>query len=740
MKKLSSIKFFSFLASFFLGLVLTGTAFGFTNNKLNTPLVSGGGVSGFTLQISPKSNLVTYSVNSVSQGEKNIEVFSVPIAGGKAPTKLSPLLSVPDDGSISISDNTISPDGNRVIFEISRFNSNPGSDGSFPEFSIYSTPIDGSTDPVKLNVPVDPPTFSPIFDISISRDSNWVVYRTVMPPFFNGSLTSIPIDGSRMPIKLAESSGQISPDSSRVVYTKDSGLFSIAIDGSSMPVRLVASQDLGGEDVQINDINFTPDGSRVVFTAFGAPTPSQTIYSVPVNGSAAPIKLNTADGRHVGSVLITQDGSRVVYLSGQSAPLGQDEPFTGPKPNALYTAPVDGSAKPVKLTLPFPDSSFGVTDFIISPDGKRAAYETDIFHGDKSELNSVLLDGSAMPIKLNSSFSLGFITDLTITPDNKWLVFRARLKKASNRELYSVPIEGGMQPILLNPPNPSGDEIIFSPQFSSNGSRVVFSAELETDGVRELYSVPIDGSVIPVKLNAPLVSGGNVDVFDTFKVSLDDNYVVYTADQDIDEVKELYSTPLVFDVDIKDIIYIINHFPEEDLDVGSRGPLIASLEKIENLACAGNLSEAINQLQEFKMSVEAQGQNIKKTSADIINAGADYSLTLWKSVNNQELNTPAFDFIVDNNKLIDLINGLPNGDLADNSKSNLVAMLELAEYEAVNSKIGAAIQKLQTFKNEVEMLRDNGVNSATADNLISNADNLINHLNAMLLNVQACST
>ncbi len=140
------------------------------------------------------------------------------------------------------------------------------------------------------------------------------------------------------------------------------------------------------------------------------------------------------------------------------------------------------------------------------------------------------------------------------------------------------------------------------------------------------------------------------------------------------------------------------------------------------------------------MSVEAQGQNIKKTSADIINAGADYSLTLWKSVNNQNLNVPAFDFIVDNSKLIDLINGLPNGDLADNSKSSLLAMLELAEYEAINSKIGAAIQQLQTFKNETEILRDNGVNSTTANNLIADANNLINHLNAMSLNVQACST
>jgi hypothetical protein len=87
-----------------------------------------------------------------------------------------------------------------------------------------------------------------------------------------------------------------------------------------------------------------------------------------------------------------------------------------------------------------------------------------------------------------------------------------------------------------------------------------------------------------------------------------------------------------------------------------------------------------------------------------------------------------------------LINGLPSGDSADNSKSSLIAMLESAEYEAVNSNIGVAIQKLQTFKSEIETLRDNGVNSTTADDLIADANNLINHLNAMLLNVQACST
>lgn len=56
-------------------------------------------------------------------------------------------------------------------------------------------------------------------------------------------------------------------------------------------------------------------------------------------------------------------------------------------------------------------------------------------------------------------------------------------------------------------------------------------------GTFELYGVPLAGGD-SVKLNAPLVTGG--DVYD-FQFSPNSNWIIYRADQDIDEVCELFS-------------------------------------------------------------------------------------------------------------------------------------------------------------------------------------------------------
>jgi hypothetical protein len=59
--------------------------------------------------------------------------------------------------------------------------------------------------------------------------------------------------------------------------------------------------------------------------------------------------------------------------------------------------------------------------------------------------------------------------------------------------------------------------------------------------VFELYAVPIVGGLVE-KLNGSLVSGGDVT---EWRISPDSRRVVYRADQDADEVFELYSVDLV---------------------------------------------------------------------------------------------------------------------------------------------------------------------------------------------------
>lgn len=93
--------------------------------------------------------------------------------------------------------------------------------------------------------------------------------------------------------------------------------------------------------------------------------------------------------------------------------------------------------------------------------------------------------------------------------------------------------------IKLSNIQPLGHDVL---QFriSADDSRVVYTAEQDTDNVLELYSVPSGGGTT-TKLNNTLPSGGDVG---SFRISTDSSRVVYRADQDTDGVQELYSVPI----------------------------------------------------------------------------------------------------------------------------------------------------------------------------------------------------
>ncbi len=74
-----------------------------------------------------------------------------------------------------------------------------------------------------------------------------------------------------------------------------------------------------------------------------------------------------------------------------------------------------------------------------------------------------------------------------------------------------------------------------------DGQYVVYRADQETDEVVDLFSVQLDDSDPPVKLNGPLVQGGFVR---EFQISPDSSRVVYLAQQETFSVFELYSVPL----------------------------------------------------------------------------------------------------------------------------------------------------------------------------------------------------
>jgi hypothetical protein len=78
---------------------------------------------------------------------------------------------------------------------------------------------------------------------------------------------------------------------------------------------------------------------------------------------------------------------------------------------------------------------------------------------------------------------------------------------------------------------------------------VVYAADQDTNDINELYSVPVTGPASQgVKLNGALANGGNVGFSTTyympFLISPNSSRVVYYADQESDGMYELYSVPI----------------------------------------------------------------------------------------------------------------------------------------------------------------------------------------------------
>jgi Tol biopolymer transport system component len=498
-------------------------------------------------QISSDNRYVVYVVEQ--QPDDALEIYSVPLYGSAAPVRLGGLVQT---FFSDLQNYAIAPDSSRVVYRADQETDRV--------LELYSIPIDGSAASQKLNASLVTGGF--VFDFAISADSRRVVYLADQETDQVFELYSVPIDGSAAPQKLNSSpvpaSGAsefamvpasgvsefaISADSRRVVYRADqeggaAALYSVPLDGGAAPVLLGESLSQPTTLDLAETYAIAPDSSRVVYLAAQDTAGVDELYSVPLDGSAAPQKLNgplTASGQ-VTEFTLSADSSRVVYRADQET----TEVFE------LYSVPLDGSAAPQKLNGPLPeegDVSFG--NFAISADSSRVVYRADQETDQVFELYSVPLDGSAAPQKLNSAlveegnvYPGGFV----ISADSSRVVYVADQETDEVLELYSVPIDGGAAPQKLNGPLPEGGNVSFrSFAISANSSQVVYMAEQEMDGMFELYSVPIDGGAAPQKLNGSLEA--SEDVVD-FAIGGDGRRVVYRVEQETDVMFELYSVPI----------------------------------------------------------------------------------------------------------------------------------------------------------------------------------------------------
>lgn len=125
-----------------------------------------------------------------------------------------------------------------------------------------------------------------------------------------------------------------------------------------------------------------------------------------------------------------------------------------------------------------------------------------------------------------------------VSDDGQYAVYNADAEVLGRYDAYSVRTDGQGEPVNLSHVTGNAHDWP-SNRITPDSTRVVINMSVDGVGPYELYSVPISGGPL-VKLNGPLVAGGNVG---QYVISDDSAWVIYLADQVVDEVYELYSVP-----------------------------------------------------------------------------------------------------------------------------------------------------------------------------------------------------
>ncbi len=327
---------------------------------------------------------------------------------------------------------------------------------------------------------------------------------------------------------------QISNDGSRVVYRTDDygsgleALYSVPANGSAAPVMIAAQT--GGAPLAFDEYAITPDSSRIVWRGDLITNGVHELFSRPINGSSSAVKINhSLGGWAVHEFQISNDGSRVVYRT--------DDYGSGLE--ALYSVPTDGSLSPVMIAAQTGGATRSFSEYAISPDSARIVWRGDLQTDGVIELFSRPINGIGTPVKLSHSLNGWAVLEFQISNDGSRVVYRTDDYGSGLGALYSVPTNGSTVPVTLAVQSGGAALSFHEYAISPDSARVVWRGDLRTDSVIELFSRPINGNAAAVKLSHDL---GGWAVHE-FQISNDGSRVVFRTDDYGSGLEALYDVP-----------------------------------------------------------------------------------------------------------------------------------------------------------------------------------------------------
>ena len=267
----------------------------------------------------------------------------------------------------------------------------------------------------------------------------------------------------------------------RVVYvaTQDTDAFlelhSVAIDGSG-EVQLAEppiSDALSFSTFEVSTSGF------VVYTAEGDTEDQVELYSVPLLGGAAPVKLNgplIPEGDVDSRIALTADGARVVF----SADDLENHRLE------VFSAPVDGSAPAVRLSGVMDDVTGA--DFQLDPDSARLVirrFGPFASPGGVTQLISVPIDGTSAPLALDESIAYASFT--LLGGGERVLYTKPGPCSLVDLEIFLVSTSGGT-PVRVNRPLELNGR---ASGYAVSSPGIVYIANQDDPGQYELFQAVI---------------------------------------------------------------------------------------------------------------------------------------------------------------------------------------------------------------------------------------------------------
>ncbi len=206
---------------------------------------------------------------------------------------------------------------------------------------------------------------------------------------------------------------------------------------------------------------------------------------------------------------------------------------------SLYSVPTDGSGPQVLLSDAFADTNV-IRSYAVTPDGTRVVYSQLIRSSNRHDIFGASATTAGTQIQLVQNVAANGVLEIVVTTDGTKAVTRTN---ELNSAVLSFSPTVPQTPIRLNAPIVSGGAIdTFKVVSTSTGNRVVYSGDLETNNVIEIFSAAVDTANSQIKLNTIPPAGGDVDAnfLSEFDVTPDGNFAFYTGDLVVDQRFELY--------------------------------------------------------------------------------------------------------------------------------------------------------------------------------------------------------